>query len=488
MGKKAEPNLRMNYIYNLLYQILTVIGPLITSPYISRVLGSENIGIYSFINANAGYFILIGVFGLSTYSQFEVARRRDNEKELRQFCVESLLTRFCTMGISLVLYSIIYLCGNSEYKLFYIIQSFTLLANALDFTWICQGLEDFKIITIRNFIVKLLSILFVFIFIKTSDDLFWYFIINSLSVLVGNISIFPHVKKCLYLKKLDRIRIIPHIKAAIIYFLPSTASTIIYSADKLMIGWFSIDKTQNGYYEQAMKIETIIFMLFAALNITMRPRMAYLFKHNMVEQIKKYMQQSVSIVLFFALPISVGLIQIAEIFVPWFFGEGYDGVVSLLRIMSGWILIKAVSNCLLEQSIVAKGKMVLATKIIWVGAFANIPLNILLIPRYSANGAATASLITELIILVYTMLQTYTELDFLMILRNVWKELVAVFIMGGSLVLVKKLFDTGGVCTLVMILVGMVIYFGATFVLKDDMLNEFLKIAKEKIKMMGKTV
>lgn len=482
MQSPQKVDLKANYIYNAAYQFLTIIVPLITTPYVSRVLEADNIGIYSFVNANLVYFVLVGVFGLSTYSQLEVARRRDDEKNLNQFCVESLLTRFITVGISSIAYIIIYLVCGTQYQVFYVIGICTLLANMFDVTWICQGLENFKIVAIRNAIVRLLGVIFVFVFVKTKEDLIWYFLINCVSGLIGNLSLFPYIRKYIDIKNINKIKIVPHLRASTIFFLPSVASVIITTVDKLMIGWFAVNMVQNGYYEQAMKIENMVFMIFAALNITMRPRMAYLYKKGQVSEINQYMEKSISFVVFLALPIVTGLIQIADIFVPWFFGEGYDGVIALLRIMSCWILIKSISNCLLEQSIVPKGGQVLATKIIWCAAALNILLNYLLIPHYAAVGAAIASLTTETLVLALTLINVQKDINVIKLFPRYWKAALSAAVMFICTGLIKQLLGGGMFNTVIIVVAGAGVYLLLELVLKDRLIVNGIEMIKGKIR------
>lgn len=475
-------SVKKNYIYDLSYQILTLITPLITAPYISRVLGAENIGIYSFVNANVAYFILLGVFGLNTYSQLEVARRKDDKNDLNQFCVESILVRCVTMGMSIFIYILIYLIVGESYKLFYFVSLITLIANAIDFTWLCQGLEDFKSISIRNAIVKIASVLSIFIFVRSSDDLVWYVMINALSVFIGNLAIIPTVRRCIYFRISNPIKFWIHIKSAIVYFFPSVVSTFISTFDKLMIGWMTVGNYQNGLYEQATKIESLLFMIFASLNVTMRSRMAYLYKNGNKEETKRYLQKSMSFVVFLALPMCVGLIGISDLFIPIFLGAGYEGTIVLLKIMSFWILIKSISNCLLEQSILQKCGPGIYSKILLIGAIVNICLNGVLIPLYLACGAAIASLLTELIILVITLSKTIKELDIAIVVKNFGKELLSVSVMFICTFIAKKFGINGMLGMTLMFFIGIVSYFGMSFFLKDDMLIEFVRILKGKLK------
>ncbi|SEQ17447.1 Membrane protein involved in the export of O-antigen and teichoic acid [Lachnospiraceae bacterium NE2001] len=478
-------SVKANFIYNLLYQVISILAPMIIASYVSHVLGAKRVGIYSVVNANVECFIMLGVFGLSTYSQFEVSKKRDNKNELNQFCFESFITRCTTIGVSLVLYFIFLAINGGDYRLYYILMLPLFLANLFDFSWVCQGLENFKSVTIIYFCVKILSVILVFLFIQTTDDLIWYIVINSAAVFLSNILIFIRVmnmvKFCLYRK----IRVFYHIKKSLFYFLPSIASSIIYVGDKIMLGWMVPDRCQSGYYEQAVNIECMIFMVFASLNLTMRPRLSYLYEKGKKSEIHEYLKYSLSITILFALPAFIGLALISDIFVPLFFGEDFIKLTPILIIMSACLFVKAVSNCLLEQSIVAKGKMKIGTFIIWVGAVTNVLLNLFMIPKMLAVGAALSSLVTEIIILVLVYVFTRKERVVDYIVNSIKKELIAAFFMASLICLIKYVLNDLLLEIILSVFLGGVLYFILLILLKDSCVNSIILNLKSLIMKSG---
>ena len=172
----AKKSVKKNYIYNLMYQILVMIIPLITTPYLSRVLGAENIGIYGYTLSITTYFILFGSLGVSMYGQREIAYLQDNKKERTKTFFEILLMKTLTLGLSLVLFYLCF-CRNGEYHLYYQILILEMVANMIDISWLFQGLEEFKKTVIRNTIVKLISVICIFLLVKTKSDLNKYFIL-----------------------------------------------------------------------------------------------------------------------------------------------------------------------------------------------------------------------------------------------------------------------------------------------------------------------
>lgn len=475
------PDLKVNYIYNLLYQVISIIIPFITIPYVSRVLGANNVGIYSFVNANANYFILIGVFGLTTYSQYEVAKKRYQMTELKKFCTESMLTRTFTIALSCILYVVMYIMhGSLEYQRFYSIQLIAVLAYVLDVSWIYQGLESFKTLTMRNLFVKGISAVFIFLMVNDVNDLWKYILINALAILAGNLIVLPNVFQYFNIHDIDVKQVKYHLKATSIYFLPSIASTLISTLDKLMLGWFTELKLENGYYEQACNIESIIFMLFASLNITMRPRMAYLFQNKEIETIQILMKKSLAFVLLFVLPVSAGLYLIADLFVPWYFGAGFEKVAVLLRIMSMWVLIKAVSNCLVEQAIVPNNGQVTATKLIWVSATSNISLNFILIPRYFSIGATFASLATEFVFLVLVIYVLRGKVKYKELFPDLCKEILGVIVMSGMIIWIRKFAQSTPLWICMIIVIGAATYLGFEILLKNSVLVDNFNEIKRK--------
>jgi hypothetical protein len=191
-----------NYIYNFLYQILTIIIPLITTPYLSRVLGAENIGIYSFTISITTYFILFGSLGVAMYGQREIAYVQNDIKKRSKIFFEIFFMRCITLGISLFIFYITF-CSKGQYNIYYKILILEIIANAIDISWYFQGLEEFKKTVMRNTIVKLISVICIFVFVKESTDLNKYFIIYVLSTFLGNLSLWMYLPRFVQMVKFN---------------------------------------------------------------------------------------------------------------------------------------------------------------------------------------------------------------------------------------------------------------------------------------------
>lgn len=332
-----------NYIYNLMYQILIIILPLITTPYLSRVLGAENIGIYSYTLSITTYFILFGSLGVSMYGQREIAYVQEDVKKRSKAFIEILLMRFITLGVSLLLFYSCF-CINGQYNVYYKILLLEIIANSLDISWFFQGLEEFKKTVIRNTIVKIISIICIFSFVKTINDLNKYFIIYVISTLLGNFSLWLYLPKYIEKIKFKELNIIRHVKPTIALFIPQIATQLYTVLDKTMIGTIVLDKSEVGYYEQSQKMIKLLLTIATSLGTVMVPRMASTYASGDGKKLKEYMMNSFSFIMFLAFPLMFGITSVANRFVPIFYGQGYEKVVYLISIISPIIVAIGLSN------------------------------------------------------------------------------------------------------------------------------------------------
>ena len=249
----SKASIKKNYLYNTFYQILTLITPLITAPYVSRIFGPSGIGIQSYTNSIVMYFTLFAALGTVTYGQREIAMHRDNKKETSKLfweieCLSIMTTCICL----LIWFTFVFL--YKEYRPYFLVQTMTIVAVMFDISWFFGGFEQFKFIVIRNTIVKILGIGCLFIFIKEKSDLLLYIGLLAATGLLGNISMWTYLPRFLVKIDFKKLKVMRHFKETLVYFIPTIASSIYTVLDKTMIGAITNNSSENGYYEQATKI------------------------------------------------------------------------------------------------------------------------------------------------------------------------------------------------------------------------------------------
>lgn len=469
-----------NYIYNLAYQILVLILPLITTPYVSRVLGAEGTGIYSYTISITTYFILFGTLGISMYAQREIAYVQDNIKERSKIFWEIIIIRFITLSLSMIIFYITF-ASNGEYSTYYKILLLEILANCFDISPFFQGMEEFKKIIMRNLIVKIVSILSIFLFIKTANDTGIYIFIYALSTFLGNISLWFYLPKYIEKVSFKELKFIKHIKSTIILFIPQVATQIYTVLDKTMIGNIVADKKEVGYYEQAQKIIKLLLTLVTSLGTVMLPRIANKFANGKKEEIKNNIYQSLEFVYFFAIPLTMGFISIGNIFIPLFLGEGFEKSSIIACIISPIIFFIGVSNVIGMQYLLPTKKQKQFTISVVIGAVSNLILNFILIPKFLSIGAAIATVFAELFVTLAQIVMVRKQFSIKQILLKSKDYVLAGVIMLIVNLLIKNivLINLGDFMKLaILILTGIISY---TVVLLLVIKNDFIKRLINKI-------
>ena len=412
MSDRNKTSLKQNFIYNALFQILMLIVPLITTPYISRVLGAENIGIQSYTGSIVSYFVLFATFGLNMYGQREIAYHCLSVRDRSRVFWEVALNKF-VFALFIGLIYIVFVYHVDEYKEVLVWQGLNILACAMDISWYFQGVQDFKRIVIRNTIVKIIGIVCIFLFIHTADDLILYVILLGSTTLIGNSVLWGYMSKELVNVSWRELRIFRDARIKLELFAPFIAIQIYTVLDKTMIGIFTGDPAQNGYYEQSQKIVQMSLAIITSLGTVLLPNISARFAQRDLDGIRETIMKAYHVVILCACPMTCGLIAISPVFVPWFFGAGYEPVIILVQLFSLLYIIIVLSNIAGTGVLTPANKQNLGTLATIVGAVCNFILNLNLITRYGALGAAIASVLAEMVVTVvhFYFIRKYVDLQ-----------------------------------------------------------------------------
>ena len=477
-----QPSIKKNYIYRLLYELLSIVVSLVTVPYVSRVLGADGVGIYSYTASIMTYFTLCAALGTASYGAREIAQHRDDPKETSKLFWEIELMTVLTSMICLVVW-IGVIIFSEEYRYYYIALIPVLLGTMVDISWYFTGQEHIKYTVLRNTMCKLLGIVLLLLLVKEKDDLLLYVAIESGVTLVGNLSMWTYLPGKLEKVDFKSLTFRRHFKETLIYFIPTIATAIGHTLDKTLIGLITQDECQNGYYEQATKIIKLMkILVFTSVSAVMEARIAYLFAGKKYEEIRRRIRKSMSFILLAGFGCAFGIIAVADRFVPLFFGKGFEPVTTLLCLMAPLIVILGISSCLGRQYFTPSGQRARSAKVIILGAVVNSCLNICMIPLWGANGAAVATLVSETLTSVLFVRMS----DGYMTAANLWdcskKKLLAGLLMWAGVSFLGKILPITGLTGLVIeVGAGVAIYGGVLLAAKDDMLLELLDMVWRKV-------
>lgn len=429
-------NIKKNFIYNVLYQVLVLILPLITVPYVSRVLGSSGIGIFSYTYSIVNYFMLIAMLGINNYGNRTIAKVRDNKNELSKNFFGIYFIQLVMSIIMILLYVLYFTFFNIDYKIIAIIQSIYLFSNMLDINWFFFGLEKFKLTVTRSTIVKLLSLILIFMFVKTKNDLWIYTLILSGSTLLSQILLFSFLRKEIKFVKITKKDIRSHIKPILTLFIPVIAISLYKVMDKIMLGNMSIIN-EVGYYEQAEKIIGIPVGIITALGTVMLPRISNLVAKNKDKEIKKYIKKSINFMMFLAFPMCLGLIAISNNFIPIFLGKSFIKSSTLVNYLSITILFLSFANVIRTEYLIPKEKDKIYIVSVMLGAISNLIINYLLIPKYSSVGATIGTIFAEFFVMIYQVICVRKELPIKEYLKDISSYLYKSLIMFSIISLIN---------------------------------------------------
>lgn len=477
----AKKTITKNYIYNLIYQILVLILPLITAPYVSRVLGAENIGIYSYTISIATYFVLFGSLGVALYGQRQIAYEQKKGKKLSKTFWEIVILRFVAMAISMIIFYFTFVNGE-QYQVYYKILLLELLANCFDISWFFQGLEEFKKTVARNIIVKLISVISIFAFVKDSNDLGIYFWIYVLSTLIGNMSLWAYLPKYLKNIKIKQLNIVQHVKPTIGLFIPQIAIQVYTVLDKTMIGAIISDKSEVGYYEQGQKIIKILLTVITSLGTVMMPRIANTFASGEKEKVTSYMKKSFNMVFLLAFPMIFGVIAASKSFVPVFFGQGYDKVAILMSIISPILLLIGLSNVTGTQYLLPTKRQKEYTISVVCGAIINFIMNACLIWKFGAIGASIGTVIAEFTVTAIQMYFVRKDFNLKEVFKLSKNYLISSIVMFIVCLFIGRFINNNLISTIVQVTIGGLTYGICLLILKDSFIFEVLDRIKNKIR------
>ncbi len=474
-------NIRKNYVYNLSFQIFSLLIPFITAPHLARVLMADGVGTYSYVNSIATYFSLFAALGLSSYGTREVSRVRDNPRKASKLFWELSFIRLASTLLCMGLYLLFILITGSDMRI-YLAAGLVILTVAVDCTWFFQAMENFRVLTLRNFAVKLISVVCIFAFVDGPEDLLLYFIIQGGGMLLSNLVLYAQLFKLIVPIPLRKLHFGRHVRETLIYFIPTIATSVYTLLDRTMLGVIAGDMAANGYYEQAHKMVNMLMTVITSLNVVVGVRTSYLFGKNKKKEIRHHIHNTFRFMFLLAFPFAAGLIAVAPDFVPWFYGHGYEPVIPLMMMFAPLLVIIGVSNVLGTLYLTPSGQRARSNRAIIAGAVVNFVLNLILIPLFGVYGAVVASLAAELVISVLYISYSARFISVPKILGIGLRYLLLSAAMFIPTYFVGRAHEPSVGITLLQIAVGVVTYTVLLIVVRDPAWLDAQKFLRKKIR------
>ena len=388
-------SLKSNFSFNFINRIVLILIPLITTPYVTRVLGADELGQFSYANTIASYFVMLGTMGLAMHGSRAIAYTSNNIDRLK---IEYSTLRGIQV-INAVLFCMGYIIFVCAFKLVSLqmgtLQFLYVLSAVFDVTWFFSGIEEFKLISIRNIIINILATILIFVFVKNQDCLLIYSLIKVGTVLLGQVSLLITSARFFDFKLIDKERMMTHYKQMIILFLPVAIESIFQSMDRVMLGTLC-SYTAVGLYYSSRMVTDIPQCLVTSINTIMYPRIVNLKACGKDKETQILFNNSFLIVNALCIALCFGISAVAIPFVSVFFGHDYYLCSSYIPLLTPYIALAAWNGTIRYQYLLPNNLDKIYIRAVLVGIIVNLGINFILIPKYGVSGAIIATILAEL--------------------------------------------------------------------------------------------
>lgn len=460
-----------NYLYNAAYQLLVILTPIITAPYLARVLGADRLGIYGYVNSSGNIITTCTLLGIFAYGNRQTAYVRDNPGKLTETFWEIEFTRLILGICGTILYAV-YAYLNTSFRFYFFLYYPYILAQFIDCTWVFVGLEDMKPAVTKNFVTRVLNVIGIFLLVRKQEDLWIYILLLAVTSLVTNIAAYSQVGKYIGKPAGDIRNIRAHISSSFYLFLPQVAALFYLQVDKVMLQWLTGMSRQVSFYDHAEKLINIPLSLISVMSTVMMPRIANEFKNNNKEQIEILLQKAGRYTLFAAFPMMFGLASVAGCFIPWYLGQEFIPVASAMVILAPIVLLNSLSGISGQQYFTATNQIHILLKAYVSAALLNVIVNAALIPHWGYAGAAVATVGSSLI---STLLQYYyltRQISMKGLVRPGMKYCAAALVMAICIRMVSRNMPARVRTTALQVGLGIAVYMLLMILLRDETMSE----------------
>ncbi len=468
-------SVKFNFIMNVILTASTIIFPLITFPYVSRVLLPDGVGRVNFATSFVTYFSMIAMLGVPTYGIRAIARVRDDKEELSRtvqelFIINMVVCAMCYVVYFILVFNIPRL--RSDFTLFAIV-SFMILFNVIGCEWMYRGLEQYSFITIRSIIFKVIGVILMFLFVKNQDNYVIYGGITVLSGVGSNIINFICLGRYITIRPVGHYNFRRHWKPIAIFFMMSIATTIYTNLDTVMLG-FMKDDTEVGFYTAAVRVKGILVSLVTSLSAVLLPRVSYFMEKGVKEEFYRYGKKALNFVFLAALPITVYFILYAQESIQVLSGDAFAPAVIPMQIIMPTVLLIGLTNVMGIQILVPMDREKLVCYSVIAGAVTDCVINLIAIPRLGSSGASIGTLIAETVVLLFQLFYLRKDRKALFGQIQAWKIIIATGVAAVVCWFVKLLDMRAIIALIISAVVFLVVYAILLLLTKESLSLELL--------------
>ena len=468
-----------NYLYNVGYQVLAIIVPLITSAYVSRVLRPEGVGANAFTNSIIQYFILFASMGIGYYGNRQIAYVRDNRPKMAKTFWEIQIVKTIMTLVSIIAFEIFLIFYTRQFD-YMVAQSLNLIAVAFDISWFYEGVENFKVTVLKNSLVKIVSMIAIFVFIKGPYDVTLYIVVLALSTLLGNLTLWPDIYRDLPKVKVRSLNPWIHFLPMVELFIPQIATQVYVQLNRTMLG-VMVNETASGYYQYSDSLVKLILALVTATGTVMLPHVANAVSHGDMKKVNQMLYKSFDFVSAMAVPMMFGLAAISLTLAPKYYGPGYGPVGPAMMIESIVIIMIAWSNVLGVQYLLPIHHQKQFTISVTVGALINIVLNFPLIEIWGLDGAMWSTVLSESGVTLYQLIVIRGLLSYKELFKGTWKYLLSGLGMFLLVFWMNIHLKDSWLMMGLEVAVGVIIYTIMVIILRAPIVGQAKQLIKEKL-------
>lgn len=478
-----DSKLIRNYIYNVLFQLVRIILPMVLVPYTYAHITPSVLGISSFASNIMSWFILFGTLGVNTYGNREIAKVRNDKEKLNTTFFEIFYMQICNMLIAMIAYYIFCYFTVSENLYAYLLTGITMLASMVDITWLFYGVEDFKSASVRNTIVKIVGVGLIFLICKTPEDLWKYILINAGSEILGQVIMFIQLKQYISFEKVSLVTAYKHhFKATFQLFVPTIAISVYTMLDQTMLGYLYSEEHLE-FYKTSMNFVKMFLYFITSIGSVMLPRVTNVFYNdeNGKEKAESFINSTMRIAMLLALPMCCGMIAVAPNLMSWYLPNS-PIIGSLVCIGAPIIVFISMSNVTGTQYMVPVGMYNRYSASVISGAVINFCINYMLIPTMGAYGAIIGSVIAEasVTLIQYFSIRKKVNINFKN--RSYLIYLLTSLVMMVVVNLSGRILPANAFGSIIQVLIGVIIYVSVLVITKEEITVKVLSKIKERKK------